>query len=205
MNRRNQPPVHPFAPVLLALIAAVVLGVFYWVFGIGKDAFLFSVAALGVFAVPVVIVFGIAGLVMGMIRYLLRRKGMRSLPKEYSFLNPNEKNRHRVFPDAIEDDKHILFHGTAAANLESILRNGFRMPAMDPASVSFARDSSLALKYACAPPSQPPRKGCIIAVRFDDLNSPRIVSESFGIHVHRPDALPPVIGYCIVPDDYVFR
>jgi hypothetical protein len=46
MKRRNRPPVHPFAPVLLALIAVAVLGVSYWGFGVGKDALLFSAAAL---------------------------------------------------------------------------------------------------------------------------------------------------------------
>jgi hypothetical protein len=67
----NQPPVHPLGPVLLALIAAAVLGIVYWVLGVGKDALLFSVAAAGVFAMPVVIVFGITGLVLG-IRRLFR-------------------------------------------------------------------------------------------------------------------------------------
>jgi hypothetical protein len=72
MNRRNQPPVHPFAPVLLALVGVVVLGIAYLGFGVGKDAFEYLVAALAVFAIPVVIVFGITGLVMG-IRRLFRR------------------------------------------------------------------------------------------------------------------------------------
>jgi hypothetical protein len=71
MNRRNQPPVHPFAPVLLALIAVAVLGVCYWGFDVGKDALLFSAAAFGVFALPVVVIFGITGLVLG-IRRLIR-------------------------------------------------------------------------------------------------------------------------------------
>jgi hypothetical protein len=70
MKRCNQPPVHPFAPVLLALIAVVVLGGFYWVFGVGKDALLFSVAAFGVFALPVVVIFGIAGIVLGIRRFI---------------------------------------------------------------------------------------------------------------------------------------
>jgi hypothetical protein len=71
VNRRNQPLVHPFGPVLLALIAAAVLGIVYWIFGIGKDALTYAIAALAVFATPVVIVFGITGLVLG-IRRLFR-------------------------------------------------------------------------------------------------------------------------------------
>ena len=71
MKRRNQPPVHPFAPVLLAIIAVAILGVCYLGFGVGKDALLFSVAAFGVFALPVVVIFGITGIVLG-IRRLIR-------------------------------------------------------------------------------------------------------------------------------------
>jgi hypothetical protein len=63
MKRHNQPPVYPLAPVLLALIAVSVLCVSYW----GSE-----VSALGVFAIPAVVVFGIAGLVLG-IRRLFRR------------------------------------------------------------------------------------------------------------------------------------
>jgi hypothetical protein len=67
MKRHNRPPVYPLAPVLLALIAISVLWVSYW----GSDV-AFSVSALGVFAIPVIVVFGIAGLVLG-IRRLFRR------------------------------------------------------------------------------------------------------------------------------------
>ena len=71
MKRRNQPPVHPFAPVLLALMGVAALGLFYWAFGIDKDALTYLVAAFLTFAAPVVIIFGIAGLVLG-IRRLIR-------------------------------------------------------------------------------------------------------------------------------------
>jgi len=71
MKHRNQPPVHPFGSVLLALIAAAALGIIYWVFGIGKDALMYAVAALAVFAMPVVVIFGITGIVLG-VRRLLR-------------------------------------------------------------------------------------------------------------------------------------
>ena len=65
MKRRNQPPVHPFAPVLLALVGVVALGLVYWAFGIGKDALTYLVALFLVFGTPVVAIFGIAGLVLG--------------------------------------------------------------------------------------------------------------------------------------------
>lgn len=62
MKRQSQ-PVHPFGPVLLALL--------YGVFGIGKDALIWAFSALIVFALPVVVIFGVAGIVLG-VRRLLR-------------------------------------------------------------------------------------------------------------------------------------
>jgi hypothetical protein len=152
---------------------------------------------------PIVIIFGIAGLVLGIRRLRAKvRESMDDHPKEYPFCRPTEENEYRVFPDEMENDQHIFFHGTAKANLQSILRDGFKIPVTDPKSVSFARDSSLTLVYASTPRSEPPREGCIIAVRFDDPQSPRIVPEHFGIHVSRQDALPHIMGWCIVPETY---
>lgn len=64
MKHSNPPPV---APVLFALIVVSLLWVSYW----GADV-VYSVAALGVFAIPVVVVFGMAGLMLA-IRRLFRR------------------------------------------------------------------------------------------------------------------------------------
>ena len=67
----KRPSVNPLAPPLLALIAVLILGTLYWGFGVGKDALLFAVAALVVFAIPVVAIFGVTGIVIG-VRRLLR-------------------------------------------------------------------------------------------------------------------------------------
>jgi hypothetical protein len=67
---QRQPP-HPFGPPLLALIAVAVLGAAYAVFGVGKDALTYAVSALAVFGLPVVIIFGVAGIVLG-VRPLFR-------------------------------------------------------------------------------------------------------------------------------------
>jgi hypothetical protein len=48
------------------------------------------------------------------------------------------------------------FHGTAASNLESILKIGFR-PTAALGSSSFARNSGLALGYACSKRSETPQ------------------------------------------------
>jgi len=70
MPSPNQPPVHPLGPVFLALVVGA--GGFYWAFGVGKDALLFATAVLIFFALPVVVAFAIAGIVVGL-RRLFRR------------------------------------------------------------------------------------------------------------------------------------
>jgi hypothetical protein len=70
---RNQPPVHPLGPVMLALLGVGVFGSLYGIFGIGKDALIFASSVSIVFAMPVVVIFGITGIVIG-IRRLLRRR-----------------------------------------------------------------------------------------------------------------------------------
>jgi hypothetical protein len=65
---KRQPPVNPLGPVLLAGAAAAVLGAIYLGFGIGKDALAYAVAALAVVGLPVVVIFGVAGIVLGVRR-----------------------------------------------------------------------------------------------------------------------------------------
>jgi len=123
--------------------------------------------------------------------------------KQYEFPGAGEENGYRLFPDAMENDDHIFFHGTAETNLASILSNGFRISG-NLQSVSFARNSSLSLRYACEARSISSPRGVIIAAKFDGLNKPHIAQESFGIHVYNLDAQPRIVGYCFVPADYVF-
>jgi hypothetical protein len=68
MVKRDRPAVHPFAPILFGAIVAAVLGIAYLVFGVGKDAFAYMMAAVAMFAIPVVVVFGITGLVIAIRR-----------------------------------------------------------------------------------------------------------------------------------------
>lgn len=100
---------------------------------------------------------------------------------EIEFNQPNENNKYRVFDNNFEEDPNILFHGTAASNLDSIIKNGFRVT-RELASISFAHESGLALNYACNSRNEASPCGVIIAVRFDSLDAPGIRKEGFGIH-----------------------
>jgi hypothetical protein len=55
---------------LLFLAATGAFGLIYWLSGIGKDVFTYALAALILYATPVVIVFGVAGLVLWFRRLL---------------------------------------------------------------------------------------------------------------------------------------
>lgn len=68
---RPQQPVNPLGPVLFAVIAVAVVGLIYLIFGVGKDTVVYAVALLAVVSIPVVLIFGVAGIVLG-VRRLLR-------------------------------------------------------------------------------------------------------------------------------------
>lgn len=123
--------------------------------------------------------------------------------REYTFLETNEEKGYHLFPGELENDEHIFFHGTAEKNLESILESGFRISG-NLSSVSFAKSSSLSLKYACEARNESSPRGVVIAVRFDCLSKPYIVQESFGLHVYNLDMQPHIVGYCFIPENYVF-
>jgi len=125
-------------------------------------------------------------------------------PREYPFPSAPEENEYRIFPDDMENDGLIFFHGTAEKNLDSIVNNGFRISDNLP-SVSFARNSSLSLRYACEVRDDSSPCGVVMAVRYDYLNERHIFQEGFGLHVYDLSVQPQIVGYCVVPENYVFR
>ena len=124
-------------------------------------------------------------------------------PTEFTFPDDLEARGYAVFPQQLEDDDHIFFHGTAAIHLEPILNDGFAVPATLP-SVSFAKQSPLALKYACEGRSQESPEGCILVVQFEPSQHPGLVVEHSVAHDYKCEPQPEIIGYCIVPADYAF-
>jgi hypothetical protein len=125
------------------------------------------------------------------------------MPICYPFPGANVENGYRIFPDYLENDEFVAFHGTAEANLSSIIGHGFTF-AGSLRSLSFATSSSLALGYACRARTDTSLNGCVLTVRFGLFDRPGIVVETSVIHVHKLDEQPAVIGYCIVPADYEF-
>lgn len=124
-------------------------------------------------------------------------------PKEYPFEGADEENGYRLFPVDLENDDHVAFHGTAEANIRSIIDNGFTF-AGSLQSLSFAKSSTFALKYACDARTEASPNGCVLAVRFVSLDRPGIMVETSIIHVYKLEEQPKVIGYCVVPANYRF-
>lgn len=123
---------------------------------------------------------------------------------QFPFPYPNEERGYRLFPEKLEADEHIVFHGTAAANLQSIIDHGFK-PGPALVTISFARTSEIALSYACKARSAQSPSGCVLAVRFDSLRVPGVAHEIDCILVHQKlGPKPTVVGYCEIPADYRF-
>lgn len=121
--------------------------------------------------------------------------------KEYEFQKIDGDWDYRVFPDDLEDDPNIFFHGTSASNFKSIVEEGFKTgPSLS--SISFSRSSPLALKYACEGRKDADPEGCIFAVRYPELNVQRIVVDHSMLHDFRIVKDIEIVGYCIVPSTY---
>jgi hypothetical protein len=60
--------------------------------------------------------------------------------KEYKFQSLGEESNYRQFPDELENNSHILFHGTAEVNFENIKKQGFQpKTGGELSSISFAK------------------------------------------------------------------
>ncbi len=128
----------------------------------------------------------------------------RSSIEEFPFGNPNEENGYMVFPDSLINEKLVVFHGTAEADLDSIIKNNFRVSG-ELESISFSTSSNLALGYGCGKRSKESPKGAVLAVRLKSLEKPHVVNEGGIVHLYKPEEVPPtVIGYCIIPSNYVY-
>jgi hypothetical protein len=117
----------------------------------------------------------------------------------YPFPDSPERDGYRLFPIELENDPLVAFHGTAEGNLQSIIHQGFRFEGGLP-SCSFARGSPLALGYACKKRSEASPNGCVVVVRFRSFDAVKV--ETSIVYVYRPDRMPDVVGYCIVPASY---
>jgi hypothetical protein len=123
---------------------------------------------------------------------------------EYLFPS-NIINRHfSLFPDELENDNFVFFHGTSITNAESIRKNGFKsakaLTGKGLTSVTYTRKSINAFHHVCTP--KPDQDMIVLAVRFTTEDLKRVVDEQEEIKVCIPEIQPMEIGYCIIPKTY---
>jgi len=128
---------------------------------------------------------------------------------EFPFPTDLEYRSFCVFPDELEQDDLVLFHGTPLKNFANIAENGFSLPSPNDdnplTGVSFARRSSSAFNHAMNKRKSHPGNYCIIAVRYLSMDFPHIVNDGTGlVHDYKLDPLPQCVGVCVVPESYQF-
>jgi hypothetical protein len=123
---------------------------------------------------------------------------------EYHFPNKAalEQANYCLFPDQLEDDDLVLFHGTLAESIAAILSEGFKSAAKLGTgcltSVTFAYKSREALTHM----QNLGGDRVIVAARYGTLDRSSISKNTTDIHDYTLDPAPTVIGYCRVPSDY---
>lgn len=108
-----------------------------------------------------------------------------------------------VFPARMENNPNVFFHGTEERVLNSIMKQGFRIPPKPKAqSVSFASSCGAALAFACNRRRTSTGQGCIIAVQYDDLTRKGLRVEPGALHDYTLTSPPTIIAVCTVPAGY---
>jgi hypothetical protein len=121
----------------------------------------------------------------------------------YNFPNNIQALDCQVFPSALERDASVFFHGTSEEAFRAILAGGFR-PTKQLASISFVKESPLALRYACEARSSMSPNGVVIAARFQSTDTPGIRVENSILYLYDMSKQPSIVGYCIIPASYRF-
>jgi len=132
--------------------------------------------------------------------------------REFEFPWPNQDKGYQLFPNELESDPLVFFHGTHQRNLESICKNGFLSASelendkTRLTSVSYATDSSHCLGHVCNNrPTDNQDVYVVFAVRFETINHQRIRINESDIHVDDKAIKPEIIGYCVIPSNYLHR
>ena len=68
--------------------------------------------------------------------------------EKYEFPWPDESKGYKLFPEELENDPLVLFHGTSEKNLEPIANDGFKA-CLPLESVSYAKSSISCLSHIC--------------------------------------------------------
>lgn len=125
--------------------------------------------------------------------------------KKYEF---KLKNGYSLFSDDLENDELVFFHGTFEKNFKPICQYGFKsaneLTGEGLSSVCYYNKSNSSLHYVISE-RQDGDNMVVFAVRFKKEDLSRIAVKDEEIHVFIPEIQPIMIGYCVVPADYVHK
>ena len=125
---------------------------------------------------------------------------------EFDFPGDPAAKNYCIFSDDLENNQLVLFHATPAANMELIIKQGFKIPDSKDInglqSVSFAKRSVLALTHAMLKRQNEPGEYCIFVVLYENINRIGITNNIDDIYDYTMQPPPSIIGYCIVPSEY---
>jgi hypothetical protein len=122
-----------------------------------------------------------------------------SQPKIYPYTKPAEDSDFCLFPDCLEDDDLVFFHGTLDKNRQDIIRDGFRpAPDGDLVRVTYATVSKDTLQQMFYKLKDDGDR-CVFAVRFESTSGPEFCQEGPLMRVHKTGPQPTVVGYMVIP------
>ncbi len=121
--------------------------------------------------------------------------------KGYLFPDSVAEIGYKLFPEELESNSNVYFHGTSKSSFDKIVAEGFKF-INGAQSISFSLRSSLALRYACEKRGLNSPQGAVMAVTYPE-SFKHFHKEGFGMHVYTTDVQPKIVGYCIVPESYL--
>tara|TARA_R110001592_G_scaffold20926_18_gene84755 strand:+ start:4486 stop:4854 length:369 start_codon:yes stop_codon:yes gene_type:complete len=120
---------------------------------------------------------------------------------KFEFIIPTKNNNHQVAREEFENDPLVLFHTTPMKNFGSIVEQGFRFGEIVK-SVSYAYKSTSCLMHRGEFVAE---DYAVFIVKFETLDQDFITKNILDIHVHNEDLQPEIIGYSIIPKEFVYR
>ena len=125
--------------------------------------------------------------------------------ENYTLPEDLEAASYSIFGIELDLDINVAFRAVRISEMDLILKHGFQ-PRNIKSEISFAKSSSATLIYVDEYIQDTDDDVCIFAARFSNSLDKRIVQDGPYLHIYRtdlrPDILPEIIGYCLVPKDY---
>ena len=110
-----------------------------------------------------------------------------------------------IFGERFDNDINIAFRAVRKAEVDMVFKNGFKSRNLE-SEISFAKSSAATLMYVDQYIEETDDDVCVFMVKFSNSQDKRIVQDGPYFQLYRtdkrPDILPKIIGYCLIPKGY---